>query len=437
MVSKRRSIKRQRRQRQQRAYTVKGGEKNWVSKLKRILSIRKTEDEDIDADTMNLLNSSASEQSDTFNGVGSFIYNGQTYSYHFNTTTGLIKILNSNQSNALCYIKLYDGIVLRSGGVNLYTNIIKDPTTILKQEIEYKDIDNISVQAYTNKKKLKFIKTSNNEFSSFGILKEFLIYLEKQYKSSEQVTINEEEVIPSVNENPPVSSTNYNANELSELNGTLNTALNCVKIPYDEKYDIVIKDVVLSGPTTGGKSRRKISTRQIRDIIENSIKFGGDGDRALVEADKNRAALVEAAAKIKAPPQVQPRQRSQQVINLEEPLQEQEEQELEQQEKEQQEKEQQVLNKEDPEKQQKELLKQLQEEQEEQEKQQKLNQIQNEINEIIKNITLPNGLKIERLDIEFKSKLSEGDLIGSGGGKSTRRRHQTRMKTRKQYKSRN
>ncbi len=142
MVSKRRSIKRQRRQRQQRAYTVKGGEKNWVSKLKRILSIRKTEDEDIDADTMKLLNSS--EQSDTFNGVGSFIYNGQTYSYHFNTTTGLIKILNSNQSNALCYIKLYDGIVLRSGGVNLYTNIIKDPTTILKQEIEYKDIDNIS-----------------------------------------------------------------------------------------------------------------------------------------------------------------------------------------------------------------------------------------------------------------------------------------------------
>ncbi len=404
MVSKRRSIKRQRRQRQQRAYTVKGGENLWLSKIKTILNTFRAQEEQ-NIDTMNLLDSS--EKSNSFDDVGSFIYNGQTYNYHFNTTTGLIKILNSNQTDALCYIVLYDNKPIRTGGVNLYEKIIKDPRTILKQEIEDKDINNTFVQAFTNDKKtkLKFIKTSDNNESSYGTLKEFLIYLEKKYDSIDPVIIDEEEVIRSENINPsgtgnsPVSSTNYTRLELIELSEKLTKALNCVRIPYDDEYEIVIKNVVLYGPTTGGKSRRKISTRQIRDIIKNSIKFGGNRDR---EGDKTPGP---------------PRQRSQTVINpvQEQPVQEQPVQEQLEQEK----------------------LKQLQKKQEEQEEQEKLKQIQNEINEIIKDITLPNGLKIERIEIKLESKYPLQDILGSVGGKSTRRRRQTRMKTRKQYKSRN
>ncbi len=412
MVSKRRSIKRQRRQRQQRAYTVKGGENLWLSKIKTILNTFRAQEEQ-NIDTIKLLNSS--EQSNSFDDVGSFIYNGQTYNYHFNTTTGLIKILNSNQTDALCYIVLYNDNVVRVVGVNLYENIIKDPRTILKQEIENTNIENIFVQAFTytndKKTKLKFIKTSDKE-SSFGTLKEFLIYLEKQYKSSEQVTINEDDVIPSGTGNPPVSSTKYNANELIQLSKTLTEALKCVKIPYDDTRNIVIKNVVLSGPTTGGKSRRKISTRQIRNIIENSIKFGGNRDR---DGDKTPMYPPYPAKAPSGPP----RQRSQTVINpvQEQPVQEQPVQEQPVQEQPVQEQLEQ------------EKLKQLQKKQEEQEK-----QIQTEINNNIRNITLPNGLKIKHLDIGF-----EPILPGSGsvGGKSTRRRRQTRMKTRKQYKSRN
>ncbi len=411
MVSKRRSIKRQRRQRQQRAYTVKGGERGELEYQK------------IDDIT------------DNFNGDGSFRYNDKTYNYKYNTntnnTTGLIKILNSDNSDALCYIRLYHGSGFRKGGVNISQTIIKNPYSILNQDIKDKNINNTFVQAFiddNNKlKKLKFIKTSDKE-SSYGTLEEFLIYLEKRYKSDSQVLIDEKKEGGIVSENPsgtgnsPVSSTNYTNDELIKLNETLKTALNCVRIPYD-KYNIVIKNVVLYGPTTGGKSRRKISTRQIRDIIKNSIKFGGDGDGDPV------VPVVE-DVKIPPPPSGLPRQRSQQVIYQEQlqPVQEQ----LEQQNKQQEQEKQQKQQKEEQKK-----LKQLQEEQEEQEKLELEKQIQEEINNIIQNITLPNGLKIKSLEIKLEPKYPLGDLFGSGGGKSTRRRRQTRMKTRKQYKSRN
>jgi len=266
MVSKRRrTIKRQRRQR---GVTVKRGGRFGVETLEKIKNVLNSVRNNTNIETENLLDSSS--RSDDFI-PSKFTYNTVVYNYTYNKNDGLIKIMNSDNSVVLCNVMLYKGDVIRYAGFNLKQNM-KDPNTILYGEIKNKDISEIFVQVYKpdNKTKLKFIKISESEESSFGTLEEFLIYLEKQYNSQQPVQIKE---------NPDGSvSTPFTTNDdVNKLSQELTNALNCVKIRYDDNYVIEIKKVVLSSDKKlGGKSRRrKISTRQIQNIIENSIKFGG------------------------------------------------------------------------------------------------------------------------------------------------------------------
>jgi len=348
MVSKRqRTVKRQRRQRQQRGGTVKRGGGGGEEEQQKLM-----------ANSFFKNDSSTIEQQ--------FSYNNKTYKYKVNEGDGLVMIVyesttdeNKNET-AFCYIKLYNGNPFR---INIFrlsrtsnTNQIKDSKSI--ENAFNSPSDNIFVEAFNRQNdKLKIIEDNSGKKTSLGTLTDFLQFLAKNFNDDNytypQTIIQHGPIILDADaDDKPQNVPQIDNAELTKLSEELTNALNCVRILYDDTRKIIIKKVVLSrGAKLGGKIRRsKISTRQIRNIIENSIKFGGVGGGFGSNDDFN----------LKNSPQYI---------------------------------------------------------------------IQKEIDSIIKNITLPNGLKIEKLEIGFEQV--------NTGGNSIRRRRQTRMKTRKQYKSRN